>query len=184
MLRGGGAEHFVDPGSLAGYAGSRQARRTTRRRIFSAPAQALRVWRGGAAHIASRSCWRWDLCNFHSEHVRYVPEHDALIVAEQAGSTLLVYDVARAVPPAGAAVRVSSPCADVRRPFIGHAAAAFGRRQNSALRVPEQLGDHHVEQAFDWSTTRVRQIGTARLATTALSYAAGFLHRRTSRGNR
>ena len=35
----------------------------------------------------------WYLCNFHSEHVRYVPEHDALIVAEQAGSTLLVYDV-------------------------------------------------------------------------------------------
>jgi len=35
----------------------------------------------------------WYLCNFHSEHVRYVPEHDALIVAEQAGSTLFVYDV-------------------------------------------------------------------------------------------
>jgi ribosomal protein S18 acetylase RimI-like enzyme len=35
----------------------------------------------------------WYLCNFHGEHVRYVPEHDALIVAEQAGSTLFVYDV-------------------------------------------------------------------------------------------
>jgi predicted N-acetyltransferase YhbS len=35
----------------------------------------------------------WYFCNFHGEHVRYVPEHDALIVAEQAGSTLRVYDV-------------------------------------------------------------------------------------------
>jgi ribosomal protein S18 acetylase RimI-like enzyme len=35
----------------------------------------------------------WYFCNFHREHVRYVPEHDALIVAEQAGATLLVYDV-------------------------------------------------------------------------------------------
>lgn len=35
----------------------------------------------------------WYVCNFHGEHAHYVPEHDAIIVAEQAGSTLLVYDV-------------------------------------------------------------------------------------------
>jgi len=35
----------------------------------------------------------WYLCNFHEQHVRHVPEHDAVIVAEQVGSTLLVYDV-------------------------------------------------------------------------------------------
>jgi ribosomal protein S18 acetylase RimI-like enzyme len=35
----------------------------------------------------------WYLCNHHSQHLRYVPEHDALIVAERTGSTLLVYDV-------------------------------------------------------------------------------------------
>lgn len=35
----------------------------------------------------------WYVCNFHGEHVHYLPEHDALIVAEQAGSTLVMYDV-------------------------------------------------------------------------------------------
>jgi ribosomal protein S18 acetylase RimI-like enzyme len=40
----------------------------------------------------------WYICNFHRDHVRYVPEHDALIVAERAGSTLLVYDVLARAP--------------------------------------------------------------------------------------
>jgi predicted N-acetyltransferase YhbS len=40
----------------------------------------------------------WYLCNFHRDHVRYLPEHDALIVVEQAGSTLLVYDVLARAP--------------------------------------------------------------------------------------
>jgi predicted N-acetyltransferase YhbS len=40
----------------------------------------------------------WYVYNFHGEHVRYVPEHDALILAEQIGSTLLVYDVLTRTP--------------------------------------------------------------------------------------
>jgi ribosomal protein S18 acetylase RimI-like enzyme len=40
----------------------------------------------------------WYLCNHHHDHVRYVPEHDALIVAEQAGTTLFIYDVLARTP--------------------------------------------------------------------------------------
>lgn len=40
----------------------------------------------------------WYLCNFHREHFRYVAEHDSLIVAEQAGTTLHVYDVSTSAP--------------------------------------------------------------------------------------
>lgn len=35
----------------------------------------------------------WYLCNHHALHLRYVPEHEALIVAERAGSTLLIHGV-------------------------------------------------------------------------------------------
>ena len=35
----------------------------------------------------------WYLCNFHRDHMRYVAEHDSVIVAEQVDSTLYVYDV-------------------------------------------------------------------------------------------
>lgn len=35
----------------------------------------------------------WYLCNHHGQHFRYVPEHDAIIVAERTGSTLSVYGV-------------------------------------------------------------------------------------------
>ena len=35
----------------------------------------------------------WYLCNFHRDHMRYVAEHDSVIVAEQIDSTLYVYDV-------------------------------------------------------------------------------------------
>jgi len=35
----------------------------------------------------------WYLCNFRGDHMRYVAEHDSIIVSTQVGDTLYVYDI-------------------------------------------------------------------------------------------
>jgi GNAT superfamily N-acetyltransferase len=40
----------------------------------------------------------WYLCNFQRDHVRYVAEHDSIIVGEQVGATLHLYDVVTSAP--------------------------------------------------------------------------------------
>lgn len=85
------ADHRVEPGGapLRILAPDSLADRELLARVAAAaePSTALFGARGYGSIVL------WYVCNFHGEHVRYVPEHDALIVAEQAGSSLLVYDV-------------------------------------------------------------------------------------------
>lgn len=85
------AEHRAQPGGarLRVLAADRAADRALLARLAAEaePSAASFGARGYGSIVL------WYLCNYHGQHLRYIPEEDALIVAERAGSTLLVYDV-------------------------------------------------------------------------------------------